>query len=431
VPPLLRTEQEPADGCSLRCSASTFRRSMPRSRAWSSVSGVTSTEETPQASNPWWSGWRGWRVDLLIALAVGVVQILGTHGAGQGQPEREPLDALAYMLLVAGPVALLARRRFPVAVYVVAFSATLAYSLIGYADGPIFLSLIVAFFTVVISGHRLVAIVGLCAGYFGFLWLPYLLGWEPAPSLGASLGLAAWLLVLLSAAEFVRVRRERAVEAARIRAEEARSRASEERLRIARELHDALGHHLSLINVQSGVALHVNEELSDQARSALDAIRQASKEALTELRSVLEILRQGDEQAPRSPTPTLARMDNLVSQAAAAGLTVRTETVGEVRPLPFGVDVAAFRIVQEALTNVARHAGTATATVQIAYGDRDVTVQVDDDGPGPSHQAKTAGGKGIVGMRERVAAFSGELEAGPRPGGGFRVRARLPLDGAG
>jgi signal transduction histidine kinase len=392
---------------------------------------VISTEESQQAASPRQRGWRRWRVDIAVALAVGFVQVLGTHAAAQGQPERESLDALAYVLLAAGPVALMARRRFPVAVYFFVLFATMAYSLIGYARGPIFLSLLVAFFNVVITGHRLAAVLGLAAGYFGFLWLPYLLDREPAPSGGAILGLAAWLLVILSAAEFLRVRRERAVEAARIRAEEARRRASEERLRIARELHDALGHHISLINVQAGVALHVNDQLPEQARSALDAIRQASKEALTELRSVLEILRQGDEQAPRSPTPTLARLDNLVSQATAAGLMVRSETVGEVRPLPFGVDVAAFRIVQEALTNVARHAGPATATVQIAYGARDLTVQVDDDGRGPVHQAKTGSGKGIVGMRERVAALSGELEAGPRPGGGFRVRARLPLDGLG
>lgn len=375
--------------------------------------------------------WRGWRVDLALALAVGVVQVLGTHGAAQGQPEREPLDALAYVLLAAGPVALTARRRFPVAVYALVFSVTLAYALLGYAGGPIFLSLLVAFFTVVITGHRLAAILGLAAGYFGFLWLPYLLDREPAPSLGAMLGLAAWLLVILSAAEFIRVRRERGLEAALIRDEEARRRASDERLRIARELHDALGHQISLINVQAGVALHVNEELPEQARSALDAIRRASKEALTELRSVLEILREGDEQAPRAPTPTLARLDSLVSQAVAAGLTVRTETVGDVRPLPFGVDVAAFRIVQEALTNVARHAGPATATVHIAYGDRDLTLQVDDDGRGSTQHAKAGTGKGLLGMRERVAALSGELEVGPRPEGGFRVRARIPLDGAG
>ncbi|MGH2556754.1 MAG: histidine kinase [Actinomycetota bacterium] len=392
---------------------------------------MTSTEEMQQAPNQWLRAWRGWRLDLSIVLAVGVVEVVGTFGAARGQHGGEPLDALAFILLGGGLVSLLARRRFPVPVYLVVLGTTMAYSVIGYADGPIFLSLLIAFFNVVITSHRLAAILGLTAGYFGFLWLPYLVGTDDAPSTAAIGGLAAWLLVILSAAEFVRVRRERSLEAARIWQEEARRRASEERLRIARELHDALGHHLSLINVQSGVALHVNEELPEQARSALDAIRQASKESLTELRSVLEILRQGDEQAPRSPTPTLARLDNLVSQAAAAGLTVRTETVGDVRPLPFGVDVAAFRIVQEALTNVTRHAGPATATVQIAYGDHDLTIQVDDDGRGPAQHVKSASGKGILGMRERVAALSGELEAGPRPGGGFRVRAWLPLDGTG
>jgi signal transduction histidine kinase len=147
---------------------------------------------------------------------------------------------------------------------------------------------------------------------------------------------------------------------------------------------------------------------------------------------VLDILRQEGEPADRTPTWTLARLDELVSQAGAAGLVVKTETDGEVRPLPFAVDVAAFRIVQEALTNVSRHAGRATATVRVSYGDRELSVQVDDDGRGPSGQgAAPGGGKGITGMRERVAALGGELQAGPRPGGGFRVQARFPLDGAG
>jgi signal transduction histidine kinase len=392
---------------------------------------VTSAQELTQLPGQWPRRWRPWLVDLAITAVLGFIQLFGTHLAARGQPGRESLDALAYFLLAIGPVALMARRRFPVAVYAIVFGAALAYSVIGYPRGPIFFSLIVAFYTVVVTGHRLVAIIGLGAGYLGFLWLPFLLGTDKAPTAGGQVGLAAWLLVILSAAEFVRVRRERAIESARIHQEEARRRASEERLRIARELHDALGHHLSLISVQAGVALHVNEELPEQARSALDAIRQASKEALDELRSVLDILRQGDEQAPRTPTPTLARLDSLVSQAAAAGLTVQTQTVGDPRPLPFGIDVAAFRIVQEALTNVARHAGPATATVRLAFADDALTVEVDDDGRGSSLDAKPHAGKGILGMRERVTALSGELETGPRPEGGFRVRARFPLDGAG
>ncbi|HEY3214123.1 MAG TPA: sensor histidine kinase, partial [Actinomycetota bacterium] len=297
------------------------------------------------------------------------------------------------------------------------------------ANGPIWLALVTAYVTAVFLGHRLAAGITAATGFVIFPWLDYVVRDGRAPSLTALAALAAWLLVLLGGAEIVRVRRERVVEAARIQEEEALRRASEERLRIARDLHDALGHHLSLINVQAGVALHLNEELPEQARTSLSAIKLASKEALTELRSVLDILRQEGEPAPRSPTSTLARLDELVSQAAAAGLEVRMVSEGRVRPLPFGVDVAAFRIVQEALTNVTRHAGEATATVRVSYGERELSLQIDDDGRGPAADGAVPTGKGIMGMRERVGALGGELQAGPRPEGGFRVRARLPLDG--
>jgi signal transduction histidine kinase len=366
------------------------------------------------------------------ALAAGLAAFLTavTYFASQGQPDRRPFDAGAVALLIVAAGALAWRRRHPVAVLGVVFGATLIYFVLGYANGPIWLALIIAYFTAVVSGHRLAAAVTAVAGFGIFPWLDPLLRDQPGPSPAGLAGLAAWLLVLLGAAEAIRIRRERTAEAARIREEEARRRAGEERLRIARELHDALGHHLSLISMQSGVALHLNRELPEQARSSLTAIKQASKEALAELRSVLEILRQEGEPAARSPTWTLARLEELVSQAAAAGLVVQTETDGEVRPLPFAVDVAAFRIVQEALTNITRHAGPATATVRVSYGDRDLSVQVDDDGRGLSPHGSAPGeGKGIVGMRERVAALGGDLQAGPRPGGGFRVRARLPLDG--
>jgi signal transduction histidine kinase len=367
------------------------------------------------------------------ALAAGLAAFLtvGTFFASQGQPDRRRFDAGAVVLLLVAAGALAWRRRHPVAVLGVVFGAVLIYLVLGYAAGPIWLALIIAYFTAAVAGHRLAAAVVAVAGFSIFPWLDYLLRDRPGPSLVGLAGLAAWLLVLLGAAEAVRIRRERTAEAVRIREEEALRRASEERLRIARELHDALGHHLSLISMQSGVALHLNKQLPEQARNSLTAIKQASKEALTELRSVLDILRQQGEPAARSPTWTLARLDDLVSQAAAAGLVVHTETDGDARRLPFAVDVAAFRIVQEALTNVTRHAGPATATVRVSYGDGDLTVQVDDDGRGFSGHASSPGsGKGIVGMRERVAALGGELQAGPRAGGGFRVRARLPLDGA-
>ena len=340
------------------------------------------------------------------------------------------VDAGAYALAVAAAGALVWRRRYPVQVMGVVFAATLVSFALGYPGGPIWLPLIIAYFTAAVRGHRLAAAITAAAGFAVFPWLDYLLRNARPPSaifLGA---LAAWLLLVLGAAEIVRIRQERAAETARIREEEQLRRASEERLRIARELHDAIGHHLSLINVQSGVALHLGEELPEQARSSFSAIKQASKEALSELRSVLSVLRQEDEPAPRSPTSTIARLDDLVSQAAAAGLAVRTEIDGPPRPLPFSVDAAAYRIVQEALTNVTRHAGPATAMVRVCYAEQDLAVQVDDDGTGPPPGPPAGNGRGIIGMRERAAALGGELQAGARPGGGFRVRARLPLGGA-
>jgi signal transduction histidine kinase len=382
----------------------------------------------PVATRGTWPDWaRGWRADVVIAVVAGAIQVGGTYFASRHQTGHASLDAVAYALLLAGPVALLARRRYPVAVLLLVFGTTLAYWLTDYPRGPVHVALIVAFITVVMAGHRVVAMVILPVGWAAFLWLPYLFGVEPSPTLANALGLAAWLLVLLTVGEVTRMRRVRVTEAARSREEEALRRASEERLRIARELHDVLAHNISLISVQAGVALHLMDEQPEQARTALTAIRQASKDALGELRSVLEVLRLG-EAPPRTSDRGLEDLDGVVSRAAAAGLPVRVDVEGERRPLPAEVDLAAFRIVQEAVTNVARHAGPASATVRVAYGERDLTVQVDDDGVGTT-SASSIGGSGIAGMRERMAALGGHLEAGPRPGGGFRVRAQLPVDG--
>jgi signal transduction histidine kinase len=369
--------------------------------------------------------------DAALSIGLAILGVVGTYfGSAQQQPLRRPFDAGAAALVVIAALALVARRRNPVVVLGIVFGAFLLYFLIGYPNGPIWFSLIVAYYTAAARGHRLAAAIVGVSGFVLFPWMDFLVRDGPAPSTISLLALGAWLLVLFGTAEIVRIRRERAVEAVRMEEEESLRRASEERLRIARELHDALGHHLSLISVQAGAALHVNEALPEQARTSLAAIRDASKEALTELRSVLDILRQRGEAAPRFPGSTLARIEDLAAQAAAAGLDVRTEVVGEARPLPYGVEAAAFRIVQEALTNVTRHAGRANATVRVAYGDRELTVQVEDDGRGAvaASASPDGSGKGIMGMRERVTALGGELEAGPRPEGGFRVRAVLPLE---
>src|SRR5436190_17196515 len=309
------------------------------------------------------------RRDVAIAAGVGLIQIAGPILAGHHQTGHHHLDALAYALLAIGAAALLVRRRFPVAVLVVAFATTLAYVSLDYPRGPVYLPLIVAFVGAMLRGHRAVALASLPIGYVAFLWLPVLTGSERSPNLAMALGLAAWLGLLATGAEIVRVRRERAAEAERSRREDARRRATEERLRIARELHDVLGHNISLINVQAGVALHLIDERPEQARTALAAIKEASAETLREMRAVLGVLRQADEEAPRSPAPSIARLDDLVSRAGVAGIKVSTEISGAPRSLPSGVDLAAFRIVQEALTNVTRHAGPTAATVLVTYGD--------------------------------------------------------------
>jgi len=376
-------------------------------------------------------GWRWSRRDVGVAVVVGFVQVVGTALAAhhRPQPGRRPLDALGVVLLLVGPVALAVRRRYPVAVLEAAFLTTLAYVVVGFRLGPIWLGLIVAYVNAAWRGRRWAAWATLAVGWAGFLWLPHWFGRDRAPVGQEVLGLAAWLLVLAAVAEVVKVRRERAQEAFRVRREEAERRAGEERLQIAQELHDVLAHNISLISVQAGVGLHLIDEHPDQARAALAAIKEASKEALGELRSVLDVLRREGDAAPLVPAPRLAAdLDGLVARAASAGVAVRVEVTGSERPLPPGVDRAAFRIAQEALTNVARHAGGARATVLIEYGVDAVTLQVDDDGPGGA-TSSDGSGRGLTGMRERAVALGGRLDAGPRPGGGFRVRAWLPLGG--
>ena len=240
-------------------------------------------------------------------------------------------------------------------------------------------------------------------------------------------GLAAWLLVLLGAAEIVRIRRERAAEAARIQEEEALRRASEERLRIARELHDALGHHLSLISVQSGVALHVNEELPEQARSSLSAIKQASKEALDRAPIGARHPAPGGRAGPAvADLDALARLDDLVSQAArrrARGADRGRRATS--RPLPFGVDVAAFRIVQEALTNVTRHAGAATATVRARVR------RARPDRPGRRRRARAVAEATSAGSRQGHRRHAGtRRRARRRARGRSAAGGRVPGPGA-
>jgi signal transduction histidine kinase len=384
------------------------------------------------------------------ALALAVFAVVGTFGAAQGQPEARDLDPLAILLVLATPVALIFRRtRAPVAL-AVGLASVSTYLALDYPKGPIFLGLVLAYVNAVVQGWRRLALAVLVAGYVVIGWVLPLRGDEPWPDWTLVVVLGAWLAVLASASELLRSRLERAGERQAARAEEARRRASEERLRIARELHDVLAHNISLINVRAGVALHLIDEKPDaidpeQVRPALAAIKDASKEALGELRSVLDVLRQG-EAAPLAPTAGLADLDSLAERARGTGLDVRVERLNGdgravpaddvTRGLPAGVDLAAFRIAQEALTNVVRHAAATRATVRLRRTPDLLEVQVDDDGTGaagaplaPTDAGVDRGASGgITGMRERAQALGGTAEAGPRPGRGFRVRARFPLE---
>ncbi|MBV9337638.1 MAG: hypothetical protein JO243_17270, partial [Solirubrobacterales bacterium] len=370
----------------------------------------------------------GWirRSDLRLAAVCGVIQIAATAGAAHHvsrthscwwafacRPATEP-DGLAYALLALGPLALVFRRRYVREVLAFVFLVTVAYVVRGYPLGPNFLSLGFAVVSAVFAGERVLAWVAVAVGWLLFLGLPWALGHSDGPKVLAALAIAAWLLVALAGAEGVRGRRERFAQARRARELHARRQADEERMRIAQELHDVLAHSISLINVQSGVALHLMDEKPEQARIALTAINQASGDALREVRSVLGVLRGTGGQAPRAPTAGLDGMDDLVSRITAAGVEVTLEVHGERRPVPASLDLAAFRIVQEALTNVVRHAAAGAATVELTYGPDELTVQVDDDGRGTgtsggrreaSAPDGEGGGNGIPGMRERAVAL--------------------------
>ncbi|WP_432930572.1 histidine kinase [Microbispora sp. CA-135349] len=361
-----------------------------------------------------------------MPVIIGIVQVFLTIGAQYWQlrnPDlgRVPLNWWGYALLLVGPLAIALRRRAPVAALAVTLVSTSVYMLLGYAYGPVFLSPIIVICTAVLSGHRRAA--WLSSGAFFLFVVAYATWFIPhRASLFHHTAVAAYLLLTLTVAEFYRMRRERLAERERVEREEARRQASEERLTMAQELHDVLAHNISLIHVQASTALHLLDDRPEQARTALTTIKQASKDVLTEMRGVLSLLRDG---APRSPTTGMAHLADL---AERSGLPVTLKMIGRERPLPAGVDRAGYRIVQEALTNVARHAPGSRVTVRVAYAPEELTVTIEDDGSGTARaEAGLGGGNGIPGMRERAAALGGSLSAGPRPGGGFRVEARLPL----
>jgi len=361
----------------------------------------------------------------LAAGVVALVQVAGSFGAAHGQPNRRPLDALAVVLLLAAPAAIILVRRWTTPAVLAVGAATGVYLALDYPFGPIFLGLVLVLVSAVVRGHRPAAWVAAGLVLAGHVLDMALLhdrwSW---PSFG---GVLAWTLVILAIAEVVRSWRDRAATFREAARETRRRQAGEERLRIAQELHDVVAHHMSLINVQAGVALHLSEnERPEQVEPALRAIKDASKEALTELRSLIDVLRADDAPAPRAPQATLAGLDDIVERSGHAGLDITKTVTGDARALPAALELAAYRIVQEAVTNIVRHAHASRATVDVDYGDSVLNVRIEDDGTGAHSVPNLKHGNGISGMQERARALGGELEVEASDLGGLRIEARIP-----
>ncbi|MFC9623075.1 sensor histidine kinase [Streptomyces sp. NPDC056930] len=341
--------------------------------------------------------------------------------------------ALDLSLIAAGALALAGHRSAPRAVLALTTLCMLGYVIHAHPGSWAAFPVLAAVHAAARSGHRAWGVGAgalFLAGYFTVLAVT-----APAPqdTVERTLLLLGWFLcagvtglIDKNWQAYLRQTEQRALDAERSRDETALRRAGEERLRIARELHDSLTHSISIVKLQAGVAVHLARKRGTEVEPALLAIQEASGEAMRELRATLEVLRTDVVE----PGTGLDRIDELAERARTAGIALAVTVSGDERPLPPAVDRAAYRIVQEALTNVARHADRATTTVRLTYTERALTVHIDDQGPRVAGDTVTAG-TGLTGMRERVTALGGTLDAAPRPAGGFSVRAELPLRTAG
>ncbi|GAA1037109.1 histidine kinase [Virgisporangium ochraceum] len=383
-----------------------------------------------------------WAQDALLALVVAAMQVQGTLAkpAEEGSRPLTDLGHLGYVLLVVSGLALVARRRWPVAVFVTTAACSLAYYVVGFSDGPGWIALFVSLYTVTAygDGRRSVRIAGAGITVLTLGWLVALADTGPGPTLG-------WVFFRISASvmaaalgESARSRRvaavdalERARQAERTREDEARLRVDAERRRIAREVHDTVAHAIAIINVHAGVTAYLLDKRPEGAREALVTIEETSAQALHEMRAVLGVLRDSDD--GRVPHPGLDQVDALTAMAREAGLDVTVDATPSTAPVPSAVDHTAYRIVQESITNVIRHVGPTRVTIALDHGSDALEIRVTDEGcraagdDDPQVRPPSVDGRGITGMRERCALLGGELTAGQRPSGGFQVTARLPL----
>jgi signal transduction histidine kinase len=366
------------------------------------------------------AGVRDWAIAVGVSAALLVTALSGQHPATD-------FDLLGYALLAAGGLALAARRRAPVPVLVVTGLCAVGYQAAGF-DVPA-VAYLFAVYAAMRAGHRIITVAAsvtvLAALPLAILASPH--DWTAGEAFAQARGAleVAWLIAAGAAGEALRQAERRADEAERTREETARRRADEERLHIARELHDSLTHQISIIKVQSEAAVHLARRRGEQVPETLLAIQEAGREATRELRATLEALRDDDTTPPHG----LDHIPELVERAAGTGVEATLTIEGQRHDVPAAVSRTAYRIVQESLTNIARHAAAATVSVRIDYRPDTLAIQVDDDGKATPDTVPTPG-IGLLGMRERVTALGGRLCAEPRSEHGFTVQAELPVERA-
>ncbi|ALG12589.1 sensor histidine kinase [Kibdelosporangium phytohabitans] len=362
------------------------------------------------------SSYRRWAEDGGVALAVAalliaLIETSPTH-----------VSVTTYTLALSSSLAITLRRRFPVTVLLFCLTCTVNVYIIDRPDIPIELPLLCALFSAMRYGHRLIGITS-GAGYLLSMVVMnvFILPGHPArEEIQDRIMLLGWFVAAMILGEAARLREKRAAEQVRNQEETMRRQAGEERLRIARELHDSLTHSISVIKLHAGVAVHLARKRGEEVPESLLAIQEASGDAVRELRATLGVLRGTPDDNG------LDRLTDLIERARGTGLPVRLTITGRQRRLPTEIDRAAYRIVQEALTNVTRHAEADSVDVQLDFDPRLLTVQVDDDGKA-TPAALPVPGVGLIGMRERITALGGSMSARPRENGGFRVRAELPV----
>jgi signal transduction histidine kinase len=374
-------------------------------------------------------------IDRGLAFAVAATLVLTISIAEEPDATRSP-DALAYLLGASVGALLLLRRRRPLGVLVGSIGVLSIYYGLSYPAFSPAVALAVPTYSAALAGRALPAAAVLGAFVVAGGTVARLDEGESFTDVlrDSLITDAALLAAVLLLGEAVRNRRAWAeeVRGRLLRAEqerelEAERRVQQERLRIAHEMHDVLAHTIAAINVQAGVGADVIDDAPERARASLLDIRRQSRDAIAELGATIGVLREGATEAPREPAPGLAQLEGLIEMAGRGGLRVEFTATGEARPLPGAVDLTAYRVVQESLTNVIRHAHASVARVRVQFDADALIVLVEDDGDGTGNGAA---GHGLIGMRERVVAVGGTFEAGPVPGAGFRVQATLPTGGA-